>query len=296
MSFNDGFNIRAIPYVLPLPGTASMLVSSPDGSGWIAEGIVDNAISASVYVIETIVTNGNIDGNGAPEDPVILKQNISLTSVTASFNGDGNKIINITASNITNFTNDVRTQLTGSQYVGYDKSSGTVSLPFTGSIIGTTPVILGQTTTVVTGLASVSSSIGLFNQLTGANVSVSVLSASTLYYNNLVEGTSATQVITSSAYQIIPSSALVKISASSNFVLNSTPTMKISGYNEGLKIWVVNVGPGTITLKDETKTTGTKFRFAGAKDVVLNEWESLQVILTSGSTGLCWVEISRGAA
>ena len=83
MSFDDGFRLRSIPFVPPLPGTASMLVSAPDGSGWIPSGIVDNAISASVYVIETIETAGNIDGNGAPEDPVRLKDNISLTSVTA---------------------------------------------------------------------------------------------------------------------------------------------------------------------------------------------------------------------
>lgn len=295
MSFGDGFNIKPIPFVSPLQSTASMLISNPDGTGWIASGIVDNAISASVYVVETIETSGNVEGNGAPEDRVRLRDNISLISVTASFNGDGNKITNITSSNITNFTSDVRVQLTGTQYVDYNKTTGVVSLPFTGSTIGTTPVILGQSTTTITGLSSVSSSLGLFNQLSGTNVSFSNLSASSLYINNIVEGTSATQTISASNYQIIPASSLIKISASANFVMNSTPTVKISGYNEGLKIWVVNVGTSTITLKDETKTAGTKLRLAAQKDCALTEWGSLQLILVSGSTGLCWVEVSRGA-
>ena len=175
MSFNDGFSIKPIPFVLPLQGTASMLVSSPDGSGWIASGIVDNAISASVYVIETIDTAGNIDGNGAPEDPVVLKNNISLTSVTASFNGDGNNITNITASNITNFPNDVRLQLTGSPYVSYDSGIGQYYLPFTGSNIGTTSLVLGQSVSSISGLTSISS-IGL----TGSGKSITDITASNI--------------------------------------------------------------------------------------------------------------------
>lgn len=128
MSFNDGFSIKPIPFVLPLSGTASMLVSTPDGTGWTASGIIENAISASVFVIETIETTGNIQGNGAPEDPVALKSNISLTSVTASFSGSGRNVTNITASNISNFTNDVRAQFSAGTSISI--VSGTISAPF----------------------------------------------------------------------------------------------------------------------------------------------------------------------
>lgn len=300
MSFNDGFSIKPIPFVEPLAGTASMLVSSPDGTSWIPSGIVDNAVSASVYVIETIVTQGNIDGNGAPEDPVVLKNNISLASVTASFNGDGNQVTNITASNIPNFTPDVRLQLTGSQYVDYNALSGVISLPYTGTILGTTPLILGQTNTTVTGLASISSSLGYFNELSASsseinNLKIIDLRATNLYVNNLFEGTSSVQPLTA-ATQIIPSTSLVKVSSSSglDITLTASPTIKITGYTEGMKINVVNVGAGKITFTKDTGNT-TRLKLVGGKSFSALEFECIQFVLVSGSSGFYWVEAGRGA-
>jgi hypothetical protein len=101
MGFGDGFESKSIPWVDPLPGTASMLISNPPSNDWVPASIVEQAITASVYVIETIVTDGNISGNGAPENPVVLNSNILLNSVTASFTGsftgDGSQLTNISA-------------------------------------------------------------------------------------------------------------------------------------------------------------------------------------------------------
>lgn len=60
--------------------------------------------------LSTVYTSGSITGSGEISNPVSLKDVISLTSVTASFSGDGLQITNLTASNITNFQNDVRNQ------------------------------------------------------------------------------------------------------------------------------------------------------------------------------------------
>lgn len=87
----------------------------------------------------------------------------NFTSVTASFNGNGSNITNLTASNIVNFISDVRKQISGSQYVTYNTSSGVISLPFTGTILGTTPLILGQTTSSLTGMSFISSSVVVCN-------------------------------------------------------------------------------------------------------------------------------------
>lgn len=189
MSFNDGFSIKPIPFVQPLPGTASMLVSTPDGSGWMAEGIIENAISASVYVIETIETFGNIDGNGAPEDPVVLKDNISLTSVTASFNGDGKNVTNITASNISNFTSDVRGQLSAGQNINF--SAGTIS--FTGTL----PILNGGTGLTSSGTPGnilISNGSDLASQTLTQDVSLTSTGVATVkgLYTNPVRNPSVT--------------------------------------------------------------------------------------------------------
>lgn len=168
MSFNDGFSIKPIPFVLPLPGTASMLVSTPDGTGWTASGIVENAVSASVYVIETIETAGNIQGNGAPEDPVALKSNISLTSVTASFNGDGRNVTNITASNISNFTNDVRGQI----------SAGT-NITISGGSISTQNNI--NVTSITASSGNITGDLVVGGRLTAEEYYTEVMSASVIF-------------------------------------------------------------------------------------------------------------------
>jgi hypothetical protein len=168
MPFNDGFRERSIPWVDPVQNTASMLISNPDGSGWIPASIEEQVVSASInihYQAE-VTSSGNIQGNGLSGSEITLKDNINLTSVTASFNGNlagtasyatdaGNASTAsyiatasyatnagnantasyvetaqtasyVTASSIVNFTNDVRTQISAGTNLTY--SVGQISL------------------------------------------------------------------------------------------------------------------------------------------------------------------------
>lgn len=110
-----------------------------------------------------------------------LNNAINLTSVTASFSGNGSQITNLTASNITNFTADVRNQISGSQYVAYNSGTGVITLPYTGSLLGTSPIILGQTASVITGLTSLSAS----------SITSSFITSSVLVTNIFVTGSTA---------------------------------------------------------------------------------------------------------
>lgn len=73
-----------------------------------------------------------------------------------------------TSSAIATFTTDVRNQLSGSQYVTYNNSTGVFSLPNTGSTIGSTGVILGTTVTSLANLTDISAT-----QITGTEISSS---------------------------------------------------------------------------------------------------------------------------
>lgn len=253
MSFNDGFSVKPIPFVQPLAGTASVLISNPAGTGWIAGSIVDNAISASIYVIETVETEGNIEGNGAPEDKVRLKNSISLNSVTASFNGDGNKVTNITASNITNFTRDVRLQLSGTQYLNYDNISGTISLPFTGTIVGTTPLILGETNSTITGLSSISSSQITTSQMNSINVTASIISGTQLASTNIV-GSSITGSIISGT-QVFSINLTTTTLTGSNITSSQILSTNISA---------INVTASSVTSSQILSTNITTINLTGS--------------------------------
>lgn len=229
-------------------------------------------------------------------------------SLTASFlKGDGNKLTNLTASNITNFAADIRKEISGSQYVTYNSSSGVVSLPLTGSLLGTTPLILGQTASIVTGLTSISASTGTFNTLSASSFNLGTMTALTtstgdltvnnLIVNGVIENAAGNiQIITGSAYQIIPSTSLVKISAPSGSVTLNTafPTIKSTGYNEGTRVFIVNVGPNPVTFKDDGAVPGTKLKMAN-QTYNQPQWGCIQFVLVSGSLGKVWIEAGRGA-
>lgn len=79
------------------------LTAGSNISGSATEGNVTIALSSSVTGLSnletTALTASNVTGTVA-----------QFTSITASFSGSGNNITNISASNISNFTNDVRAQ------------------------------------------------------------------------------------------------------------------------------------------------------------------------------------------
>ncbi len=79
--------------------------------------------------ISAVSSSGNLQGDGTSGSELTLKDNISLTSVTASFSGSGAKLTNLSASQLSNFSSDVRKQISvdGGSLV-YDSSTGIISL------------------------------------------------------------------------------------------------------------------------------------------------------------------------
>jgi hypothetical protein len=57
--------------------------------------------------LSTVNTSGNIQGDGSSGSPVTLKTAISLTSVTASFKGDGSQITGLTAAQVSGIISSV---------------------------------------------------------------------------------------------------------------------------------------------------------------------------------------------
>ena len=90
--------LRFSPKPLPaeIPNTASLLINNGIGAGWITAPLVDYVITASY--VPTIVTTDGIQGNGTVENPVQLKPSISITSVTASFSGNGSQVTGVVSS------------------------------------------------------------------------------------------------------------------------------------------------------------------------------------------------------
>jgi len=90
--------LRFSPKPLPaeIPNTASLLINNGIGAGWITAPLVDYVITASY--VPAIVTADGIQGNGTVGSPVQLHPNISITSVTASFSGNGSQVTGVVSS------------------------------------------------------------------------------------------------------------------------------------------------------------------------------------------------------
>ena len=269
------------PKPLPpeIPNTSSLMINNGLGAGWVSVPLIDYVLTAS-YVPHIVTTDG-IQGDGTIGAPVQLQPSISITSVTASLNGNGSQITDITASNISNFTVDARKQLSGSQYVAYNTSSGVVSLPYTGSTIGTTPVILGNTVTSLSGIADITCSHLVAN---------GILTATITETGVFVQTPSAVQHLTSSS-MINPSAGVVKIDSLANINLTSTPTVKIAGISEGTRILLCNVGSHTITFR---KQDGTNSSLQLASNTItLSQYGTLELILINDGVNSYWYEISH---
>lgn len=153
---SPGFNIS------PLSG-ANILNFSTDVAAIAAQ---EGGGTGLVFV----ATTDGITGSGIIGDPLKLKDNVAIVSITASLKGNGSQVTHLTASNIDNFVSDVRKQLNGTTYVSYDNSTGAISLPKTGSIIGSTEILLGSTASNLVGINNLSSTY-----ITGTNISSSNL-------------------------------------------------------------------------------------------------------------------------
>lgn len=200
-----------------------------------------------------------------------LNDTISLSSVSASLNGNGSQVTSITASNISNFTADVRKQISGSQYISYNNSSGVVSLPFTGSTVGTAALILGQTIASLTGLSDISST-----NITGS-----------LYANKLTLAPSGIQTISNITTAIAPTGPFHRITLNSNITLSTSIAQIIwPSANTGDILMVHNVinSGGDLTLN---RGSTTKLSLAGAT-VKLSQGGTVIFIYD----GTFWIELA----
>lgn len=312
--FNDVVSV--IDQIGGSPSGIGLIAIATSGSNLGGNGQAGNPLYLSDAITVTAVHTNNLSAsNNVTASKVSITGFLTASAITGTFNGDGCKITNITASNINNFTSDVRKQLSGSQYVTYNTSSGVISLPYTGSTIGTTPIILGQTTTSLAGLTFLSSSQILVGDLTASNeMVVGTLSASqaiigtltssvvtfggiNIQNSILVQQPSAIQTV-NSASTIQLASGIMKISSGVGPIttLNSTPTVTTSSVQEGTRITIINVGSGVIRFQSDTSFSGpnpaTKLRLVSNQQD-LGLLNTIELVYISGSTGFFWAQIAK---
>lgn len=190
--------------------------------------INNGVISSSGGGISAVTSSGNLTGSGINGNPITLKDNISLTSVTASFSGSGANITNITASNIINFTNDVKAQTTiagtTSQILvngGTAAASGSVTLSLPQSIATTSsPTFVN--TTATTGYRLGSSNV--------YGLDIINLSSPVVRGTRLISGSNAGILYAGDYVAIgtLGSTSGILLSSSAN-IINSSPNVAISG-------------------------------------------------------------------
>lgn len=170
---------------------------------------------------------------------------LNLSSLTASaISGNGSAITDITASNISNFTSDVRTQF--SSGTGISLVSGQISLDSVPNsalanssfTLGSTTISLGQTQTAVSGITeltaskinstSIAANTGEFTSITGtlSGLATNVVTISTntsvssVNHFVLVDASGASKIITLPDASSVPNReyAFKKIDSTSNIV------------------------------------------------------------------------------
>lgn len=177
-------------------GSGAGLTSIPNGA------LVNSSITVGSTNISLGATATTIQGLSVLTGSIITGSSALFTTVTSSFSGSGANITNITASNIVNFTNDVRAQFSAGTNItinnGVISASGGGGTPgdgefavqfnsgstFSGSqslIYNYNTNILSGTTaqfTTITG-STVTGSTGIFNSITGSSINLTgTLSAS----------------------------------------------------------------------------------------------------------------------
>jgi hypothetical protein len=114
--------------------------------------------------LSTVYTTGSVEGDGSSQLPVTLKENISLTSVTASFKGDGSQINNLSASQIDGLNDTIDSRITNISNNSLQNSSITIN---------GNSVSLGGSVSISTGSATISGVVAGTN-MSGGGLSGSV--------------------------------------------------------------------------------------------------------------------------
>lgn len=87
----------------------NLYVTGSVSGSFIGDGSQLTNLSASQItgLISSVETFNNITGSGTQSNPVVLKDNIQLITVTASFSGDGSQITGLTAAQISGIISSV---------------------------------------------------------------------------------------------------------------------------------------------------------------------------------------------
>lgn len=182
---------------------------------------------------------------------------LSSSQVSGSFSGSGALINSLTASNVSNFTNDVRAQFSAGNNIGI--SSGVISLSSSVS------------TTAVSGTTGISGALGLFTNLTGTNISGTTVQFATITGSN-ISGTSAQYTrITGSS---ITGSALTYATLSGTYISAS----QISGSYTGSGAGLFNLTASGIS----NFTNDVRAQFSAGTNITINNG---QISASGGGAG-----------
>lgn len=216
--------------------------SDADGS-WIAAAPSGGGGGGGA---STVTTSGNLQGTGTAGSPVTLKANISLTSVTASFSGNGYNIGSLQTSNITNFVTNVRNQLSGAGGISYDPTTGVISSSLSsGGGLSTV-----NTTGNLQGDGSAGSPVAL-----KANISLTSVTASLSGDGSGITGLQSSQL---SDFNSAVDARITNIPNAS--LQNSSITINGSSVSLG----------GTVTVADASTMTFTAAGFSAGDVVALS--------------------------
>ena len=120
----QGNGSGASPVTLKANISLTSVTASFSGNGAGITGLTAAQVSG---IISSVSSSGNLQGDGTSGSPLTLKENISLTSVTASFSGDGSGITGLSDSQISNFNTAVDARITNISNASLQNSSITIN-------------------------------------------------------------------------------------------------------------------------------------------------------------------------
>lgn len=190
-------------------GISSSLIRFPDGTELTSSTGLGGGLS-SVY------TDGNITGSGLIGDKIGLKDNITLTSITASLFGTASySSLALSASYASNsLSSSYSTTAASASYINNIPNSSLQNSSFT---LGSTLVSLGDTATIITGISSITAT-----NFTGSLSGSSLTAISSSYSTNSLSASYATT--TSGQLRLVTGAERAAISPSVGLMLYQTDT------------------------------------------------------------------------
>lgn len=120
----QGNGTAGSPVTLKANISLTSVTASLKGDGSQITGLTAAQVSG---IISSVSSSGNLQGDGTSGSPLTLKDNISLTSVSASFNGDGAGISGLASSQLSDFNSAVDARLTNIPNNALQNSSITIN-------------------------------------------------------------------------------------------------------------------------------------------------------------------------